>query len=511
MEWGLAVAVCGALAYLFAEAFSSLAGTWDSSPMYSYGIAIPFISLYLVWGFRERIRDVRPCPSHVAGWPVLASGLLALVVGKAGGIVVLQELALIPTLTGVVLITLGWPFLKTLWIPIIYLLFMIPVWDGLTERLHEPFQNFSAGQGMNMLGLLGIPAYRDGIFIELPNLTLEVAKACSGVNYLVAVLAIGIPLSLLYLPTWQRRMMLLVSAVAIAVAANSLRVALIGVLAYYEIGDVLHGPFHILQGLFVSVVGYGALFVGLWVLSRGHVPAHPARSGATDGPGLSRPVRRVGALAVLVVVLTGLGGFLAVAEPKPAALQGDLADVPRDVGGWIGTTADVGAGVPLPLKFDHELRRRYRDASGAQVDVYIGYLESQTQGKELINYRTAEMHRGAVPVELQAPGVGPRPVVNAVVRTHHGRTYAGLFWYDLNGRVVTDRYWAKAYTMWDALVVRRTNGAMVWMTTEFAGPDGQERALATLTRFAGTLYPEVERALSVSGDAALRHPRRGEP
>ncbi len=504
MEWGLAAAVCGALAFVYAEAFSALRATWASSPMYSYGVAIPFISLYLIWGLRDRIRDLTPRPNHAAGWPVLAVGLLALIVGKAGGIVVLQELSLIPTLTGIVLVALGWSFLKTFWMPILYLSFMIPVWDGLTERLHEPFQNFSAAQGMRLLALLGIPAYREGTYIELPNLTLEVAKACSGVNYLVAVLAIGLPLSVLYLPNWRRRTLLLAGAVAIAVAANSLRVALIGVLAYYEVGDALHGPFHVLQGLFVSIVGYGALFVGLWVLSRGQGPLPSPRSGAARGSDASpRSVPRVGVLAALVLVLTGLGGFLAAAEPAPAALSGDLKGVPRSVGGWVGAAGDFGAPIPFSLNADHELRRRYRDASGAQVDVYVGYLASQTQGKELLNYRTAELHRGALPVELQVAGAGPRPVVNTVIRADHGRRYAGLFWYDLNGRVVTDRYWAKAYSMWDALVVGRNNGAIVWLTTELNGSEAREQALAILTRFAAIFFPEIERALTLSKDTSV--------
>ena len=81
---------------------------------------------------------------------------------------------------------------------------------------------------------------------------IEVARACSGVNYLVAVLALGLPLAYLYLRSWWRRGVLIASALLIAAAANSLRVALIGVLVYYDLGAPLHGPAHVLHGLFVS-------------------------------------------------------------------------------------------------------------------------------------------------------------------------------------------------------------------------------------------------------------------
>jgi EpsI family protein len=505
----LAAAALAALAVAYAEVFAALGMTWWSSPMYSYGVLIPVISLYLVWSRRERLRGLEAGPSHKAGWPVLATGLAALVIGKAGGVIVVQELSLIPTIAGVVLLVLGWPFLKALWAPIAYLIFMIPVWDGLTERLHAPFQNFSAENGLWLLQMVGIPAHRDGVFLELPHLTLEVARACSGVNYLIAILAIGFPLAVLYVRGWGRKTILLCSAVAVAIAANSLRVALIGILAYYEVGSPLHGPFHVLQGLFVSMVGYGALFGGLWVLSRGRLSAPQATSRVTCGHSLSRPVNRVGVLVVLVGVLTGLVGYVVAAEPRPVALRTNLAEFPRDLGGWADEAIEAGAGVPFSLKPDNELRRKYRTASGERVDVYIGYLASQTQGKELMNYRTAEIHRGAFLVELPVPGVG-RTVVNAVIRSDHGRSYVALFWYALNGRVVTDRYWGKAYTIWDALAFGQTNGAIVWITADLDGPEGRERVLATLTRFAGTFYPEFDRALSVSGDAAVKHEGRGE-
>ena len=92
------------------------------------------------------------------------------------------------------------------------------------------------------------------------------ARACSGVNYLIAVLALGLPLAYLYLRSWWRRAVLIAAALLIAAAANSLRVAMIGALVYYDLGAPLHGPAHVLHGLFVSAIGHVALFVGLWLL-----------------------------------------------------------------------------------------------------------------------------------------------------------------------------------------------------------------------------------------------------
>ena len=109
------------------------------------------------------------------------------------------SVALIVGLVAALLLVEGWPRTRALWAPLAYLWLLVPVWDAFTEPMHEPFQQASAAMGVALLHLTGIPALRDGTFISMPNLQIEVARACSGINYLVAVLAPR-PAAGLYLP-----------------------------------------------------------------------------------------------------------------------------------------------------------------------------------------------------------------------------------------------------------------------------------------------------------------------
>ena len=191
------------------------------------------------------------------------------IAGRLGGIQVLEQVAFLVSLTAAVLILFGVEYLRVAWASLAYLLLMVPFWDGLTEGLHEPFQQRSAAIGVWLLHVIGVPAFREGTFITLPNLQIEVARVCSGVNYLVAVVAFGLPLGYVFLRDNWRRLALLVVAVVVAALSNGLRVALICTLVYYDVGSPLHGPFHVLQGLFVAGVGYVVLFAGLRVLAPG--------------------------------------------------------------------------------------------------------------------------------------------------------------------------------------------------------------------------------------------------
>ena len=455
--------------FCYVGVLTGLAKHWWSDNMYSYGFLIPFISLYLVWIRRERLLPVRPEPSLLGGSVLFAAGLLMFVAGQIGGITSVQELSLIVTLLGSVLLILGARAFKVLWFPVAYLIFMIPVWEIVTDPLHLPFQLFSATLGVRLMQSVGIPVYQQGIYIELPNITLEVARACSGVNYLIAVIAIGIPQAYLFLKGWTRRVLLVGFAVAVAVLSNGLRVALIGFLSYHGLGGDIHGPYHVLQGLFVSVVGYAALFGGLWVLTRTSSadPLNKSREPYTVSGSIARngKVQWIGWSLTLLFLL--LGSYALFHQPRAIPLRAEIVNFPMEIGEWQGKERGSDFPIYKKLGVDRELSRTYSSASGDKLNLYVGYFAGQTQGKEMISYQTSDLHREASKRKLDLSSYGPVEI-NQVVQQEGKYKRELLFWYDLNGRIVADKYEAKAWMVWDGLTRGRTNGAVVILSSDWA-------------------------------------------
>ena len=265
---GQVVILAGTLLFCYWDVLNALVNQWISNDVYSYAFLIPVISGYMMWLQRERLSVLSVEGVPLLGWFVLSSGLAALLVGYAGHLLLVQELSLLLTLSGLVLLFWGVRAFRLLGAPIGYLLFMIPVWGIVTDPIQMPSRLFSAKVAAAMLQGMGLTTVRNGIYIDLPNVTLEVAPECSGINYLFAVLAIGVPIALFCLKDRTHRLVLLVSSLAIALVANGLRIALIGLTANYQLSVDSHGPLHILQGLAVSVVGYVTMFAVLWVLRR---------------------------------------------------------------------------------------------------------------------------------------------------------------------------------------------------------------------------------------------------
>ena len=470
-----------ALVFGYREALRAMVHQWNISPMYSYGFTVPFVSAYLLWTRRAALAALTPRPSWILGGAVLLAGVGMTVAGRAGGIQLLEQLAFLVSLTGAVLVLFGAAYVRVGWAALAYLVLMVPLWDGFTESLHEPFQLRSAGIGIWILQGLSIPAYREGTFISLPNLQIEVARVCSGVNYLVAVVALGLPLGYVFLRDNWRRAVLLVAAVLIAALSNGLRVALICVLAYYEIGSPLHGPFHVLHGLFVAGIGYVVLFAGLRVLTpRAEVPltaVTPAGKGMGFSGSLSTPV--AGAL-VLVFVLTG-SAVLARA-PLPVQPKGALDGFPSQLGEWTASpdrlTGPDGA-FKLWSGADADLYRRYSHSDGTRVDLYIAYFASQEQGREMVTHRSAEIHSRATPVQVSANGLKHFQANHVPVDKRGLET---LFWYDVEGVPETNRYVVKARTLWNAMVKARNNGTVIVLTSPSSDGSSHASALQDLGR-----------------------------
>jgi EpsI family protein len=352
---------------------------------------------------------------------------------------------------------------------------MIPIWEVVTNPLHAPFQQLSSYVGTSILHLVGIPVRREGVLVHLPNVTLEVAEVCSGVDFLVAIVAVGVPQAYLSLRSPARRVLAVTLGAILALASNGLRVALIGWLAYYGLsGPDIHGPGHSLQGMFVAVVGFIALFVVVHLLARGERHADRPRPST-----IAPPVETTGrnhlsraSVIVLVGLMLAVAAFVMTRTPAAVEPVHALSTFPEDLEQWRG-----GPVMAPPTYFtnngaDQQVSRVYYGPLNRSVHVYVGYFTRQQQGKELVDYRTTDLQRGASRVRIPL-GSAEFEANETVVRTGN-RTQYLVYWYDVNGRVTASPYQAMVWTIWDSIVSNRSNGAVIMLASDLASPTERE-------------------------------------
>ena len=482
---GLSILLC----LLCAPVFGDLLDLWWNRYGFSHGFLVPLISLYLAWLQWPMLRQIPAEPAIVPGLLWLGGATVFLLASEVAGILTTGSLALILVLAGLVLLLCGYAYLKALAFPLAYLIFMTPVLDGLTEPLVWPFQLLTANMSVSMLQVLGIPVLlENSIYIILPSVTLEVVRECSGAGLLVAVLAIGLPLAYLTLQAWWSRITLVLSSVAIAITANWLRLTVMGVYAQAG-GKDLHGPYHILQGLFVDWVAFGFLFLGAWLLSRMEqvVPTpslHEEKASSSQIISLRPASNRAWWLACCTLAAATLA--LYQVDGRTTELTRDLAAFPTVIGDWvIDHQQNNESLIGLPGA-DASLVRTYRGPDGRRVSLSVAYTRSQRQGKELVGMGTAPLHERANATVLRV-GEGSVPL-NRTILDRNRRPLPAVFWYHINGTSYADRNQAKLATIQQAFLRGRTDGALVLIAPD-PRSSGSDEAWRAQEEFAAAVFP----------------------
>lgn len=404
-------------------------------------------------------------PAAGMGLAIVVTSLAALLIGVAGGIITISSVSLIGVLTGLVLMLLGPAHLRALCLPLAYLVFMMPVLDVVVEPLHQPLQLLAARVVSAVFGLAGVPTYRDGTLIQFPNGILEVAVECSGAGYLISVLAIGWPLASLVLRTWRSRVMLIVTALLISIVGNWARITVVGTIGYVSgWGPQVHGPLHVLQGMLVYWIGFCALFAGAWMLTKVegrrallHRDRMTRKTASVVAPDWGR-WRRNGwtALGTLAIALVYVYGY----DRGPVAATQSFSTFPSVIGKWTAEESTTEQPLVKIQGADQELARLYRKADGSAILLYLAYLTSQSQGHELIDFRTAQLHEHVDERTLPTGDTTMAAVNLGFWEGRHSRKPL-LFWYAIHGRSYASRYEAKAATVMHALARQGSHGALV--------------------------------------------------
>ncbi len=485
----------GALIVLFALAYSGaishMVRTWSTSNTYSHGFLVPLISIYFIWMKRGALSSLSSKPSLAAGPVAVAATSMLLAAGHVSSLVIVQQISLVLALPALVLMLMGWGFLRALALPLSYLLLMVPALDILIERIQFPFQLITAKMAAGFLQLFNVPVFLNRQFIEMPNITIEVARACSGVQYLVAIIALAIPLAYLN-HTGRTRLVILALAVAIGVVTNWLRVIFIALWSYAG-GEVLHGPMHVFQGLFVAVAGFFILFIISMVLTRSERRSGKSGPEAKTASSYGAFSMSNAAFAAGALLLAATAAYIHLHKTEPVPLAEPLRRLPLQIAEWKGADRASRGELPFLMKgADSELYRTYTGPSGREVRVYVAYFTAQTQGRELVRHEHAAMFGSERTIELP---YGEGSVMANLAAYSGPRDYRILYWYSINGRHVTGRVKAKLMTLVDGVFRKRTNGAVVmifWDATDEveAGLD-LERA-----GFIEALLPAIESRIS---------------
>jgi len=240
---------------------------WGTDDNYSHGYFIPAITLYMIYSLRKELAQTPLVPT-LSGLFLILLGLGILIVAKIGSEYFLQRFSLIVLLLGVVHFLCGTAYLKKLALPILYLVFMIPLPAIIWNKIAFPMQLFGSYLTEQVIYLIGIPVFREGNVLHLAETTLEVVAACSGLRSLVTMFALSGALAFFATLSPVRKWILFFAAAPIAIFANIVRLTATAILASIYGSDVAQGFLHDFSGILIFVLGLSMLVGVNTLLSR---------------------------------------------------------------------------------------------------------------------------------------------------------------------------------------------------------------------------------------------------
>ena len=487
----LAVAILAPLP-LFWFGFVGLWHEW-ALPEHLFKRYVPLLSLALLY----RSNQARSLSAASRGGPwcgvlVVAFGLLLAVVGHLEELDDFVFLAIAVYTVGLVVILFGVRNSLTLWIPIAFLAFMLPIPRIIYRDLIQPFEKAATELGMSGLQLAGVPVDLTGTMLDFGAVQLSVGDATAGLSNLLPVLMI-----LLFLLAYFRRRPLIVPlilAVPVIVSLAGLQIVAIGIAAGHLGSDLGDLPLRLARQWLVFACAAAILFsIGLVAL-RWAGPR--AVTAGRVGPRL-KEVRRApvepGPLLLAALLSAVAFSTTFVGSPRQSGpIERDAFWLfPPEIAGWSGSNWVIDRGTMSVLQADDYIQMVYwNENERAEVSFWSAYYHTQRPSRGSIHsperclpldgWNILTFHR----TEIFLPGKVPEGLwVNRATITRDGVTSLVYYWFEGRGQRVAHEIKARMLARLDSLRIGRTDGALVRFVTPILPDESESDADARLQRF----------------------------
>ena len=489
---------------VFWSSIESTLDTWLTSPEYNYGPLVPAIVALMLWRDLARSHAVRE-----GGW----LGLGIVVVGLLLGLIEFLsqtrfpgQVGLFITLIGIFIAWQGEARSRDVWPGLVFLLFGLPMANAIQVILTAALQLVSSIGAVAIIRAVDIPVLREGNVIDLGQIKLQVAEACSGLRYLFPLATFSFLCAYLYNDHPVKRLVIFLSSIPITISMNIVRIAVTGILVDSFGVEAAEGFFHDFEGWIVYCACLAILFAEMKVLcyvgrgdrsllrrldldlptGRTGVPDPFARTAARSWPSLA--VGACSILALLAIVAIG-----ARDDAVPARSQFSL--FPRQIGSWTGTDVPIDAeSLALLNATDHLSLNFVRDQT-TLVNVWSAYYQSQYSGNAAHSPLVCIPGGGwqiesnsVIQLPIASGNATTTMPVNRLIIAQGNTRQLVYYWFVEGGTIETNEYLAKARLFANSVLNNRRDGALVRFIVPIDGGN-IEAAEETLGKFVAEIVP----------------------
>jgi len=247
------------VAVLYAPVLEGLVIQWWQDPDYSHGFLVPVFAGYVLWRERHRWMSSEIRPSNF-GLVVMLGAIGLLLVGSLGAELFTSRFSLLVLLAGILLFLAGWKLLRAVSFPLAFLILMIPIPVLIYNQITFPMQLIASRFATFWLELVQVPVLREGNVLILPNYSLEVVEACSGIRSLMTLITLAVAYGYLMEPRRWIRYALVVLMLPVAIVSNAIRIMGAGILTFHFGPAAAEGFLHEFSGWVIFLAALVLMF-----------------------------------------------------------------------------------------------------------------------------------------------------------------------------------------------------------------------------------------------------------
>jgi exosortase D (VPLPA-CTERM-specific) len=496
--WKPAIVVL-AVVFLYVHVLNKLVGHWWVDENYSHGLLVPFIIGYIIWFKFPDLKKTPLTPQMWVGGSLIIAALIMLLGGTLGAELFVQRVSFVLMVAGIVIYFLGLAIFRMLSVSFVLFLLAIPIPQIIFNKIAFPLQIYASQIAVWGIRVFGVPTVRKGNVIEiLPEgavqiIALEVVEACSGIRSLMTLMTLG--LILVYFTRtneskfpgdwfafvknsdFWRGMIVMLSAIPIAILTNAGRVTATGVLTYYYGKKATESFVHDLAGWLVYLVALILLIAVNFVLKKFMKWKNESGNEKLKTENGKFLIFNSSFLILIFVLLAG-GLFINWFENRGEVTveRKTLTGISSKLGDWKQRGSDIRfteATESVLRTSDYVMREYIKE--GRIANIYVGYYASQRTGATYHSPQNClpgagwEMKEPEL-VEVKTPD-GKSFLANRYIIENGRYKEVMLYWYQGRGRTQASEYSDKIYTVWDSVIRRRSDGAMVRVMTSVGGSE----------------------------------------
>jgi exosortase D (VPLPA-CTERM-specific) len=469
--------------WLYWDGLAEAVLRWELQAEYSHGYLIPLVSLFILWEKRVQIiADYRQ--GSWWGLPIVMAALVVLVVGEISALYMLIHYSYIALLAGISLALLGSAARHT-WVAIALLGFAVPLPYFIEVILTAKLQLVSSQLGVEFIRLCRIPVFLSGNIIDLGNYQLQVVEACSGLRYLFPLMSLGFISAYLYQAAWWKRGILFFSTIPITILMNSFRIAVTGLLVDNWGAQMAEGFLHDFEGWLIFMACGFLMLLEVLLMERltsrqklsqvFAVPVPEVAPTVDSQKPLSSGTRPL--ISVIPVLILSIVFLQSIKNRQEIALpaKASLVDYPTQLGEWSAVHDRIDRLVAEKLGFTDYVMLNYVNRQNRPINFYVAYYASQRKGLSPHSPKVCIPGGGWEIADFYRSHIDSIPVNRALIRkgTQDQIVY---YWFEERGLAVANEYVKKWMLFKDALLLNRTDGSLVRVTTPVLSGESMEQA-----------------------------------